>query len=282
MGSVVTVAGLLAACRDRDRAAAGSPPPRTVRYGAHPSQHADLHLPAGSADRLPVAVVVHGGFWRATYGYRLGTPLAADLAARGWAAWNLEYRRVGDGGGWPATFEDVAAGIDALAGPGQQAATGRLDLGRVVAVGHSAGGHLALWAGGRPRLPSGSIGAEPRIRLTGVVSQAGVADLVHAAEHLLGAGAAVALLGGSPAEQPERYRLASPTALVPVGVPVALVHGEDDQVVPIAQSERFAAAAARAGDRVTLTRLSGIGHFELIDPTSTAWAACRAHLDRLR
>jgi acetyl esterase/lipase len=256
--------------------------PLTVRYGDHPSQHADLHLPGGSARELPVAVVIHGGFWQAGYGAELGAPLAADLAARGWAAWNLEYRRVGGGGGWPATLADVAAGIDALAGAGQRAAHGRLDLARVAAVGHSAGGHLALWAASRPTLPAGTVGAAPRVRLAGAVSQAGVTDLALAAEQRLGDGAVLTLLGGTPAEWPERYRVASPIARLPAGVPVTLVHGTADAQVPIEQSRRYADAARTAGDPVTLTELAGVDHFALIDSRSSAWAVCQRHLGEFR
>ena len=249
----------------------------TLTYGDDENQRADLHLPAGSSRDLPIVVVLHGGFWRASYGYSLGTPLAADLADRGWAAWNLEYRRVGGGGGWPATFTDVAAGIDALATVAQPAAGGRLDLSTVVAIGHSAGGHLALWAAGRGDLPVGAPSAAPRVALCGAVSQAGVADLVRAAEDRLGGGAAIALLGGTPAEHPDRYALADPASHAPLDVPVALVHGEADGIVPISQSERY---AARGGD-VRFTRLPGVGHFELIDPTTPAWEACRRHLEGL-
>ncbi len=228
-----------------------------MRYGDDPSQLADLHLPAGSAAWLPVAVVIHGGFWHADYGYDLGTSLAVDLAEHGWAAWNLEYRRVGGGGGWPTTFVDVAAGIDALATVGQHAAHGRLDLARVAAVGHSAGGQLAVWAAARPDLPAGAPGAVPRVRLRGAVSQAGVVDLADAAQRGLGGGAVQAFLGGEPSERPDRYRAASPVSRLPIGVPVALVHGDADPLVPIAQSERFVAAAEARGERVALTPVAG-------------------------
>lgn len=255
--------------------AAGVPPPVTLRYGPDASQRVGLHLPAGPATGLPVAVIVHGGFWKALYGDSLGTPLAVDLANRGWAAWNVEYRRVGNGGGWPATLTDVAAAIDALAAAGQDAAGGRLDLDRVVAIGHSAGGHLAVWAAARPSLPAGAPGAAPRVRLAGAVSQAGVVDLAFGAAESLGGGAVAALLGGQPADLPERYALASPYERLPLGVPVALVHGTADRAVPISQSDRYAAAARAAGDPVTLDRLVGVDHFAHLDPGSEAWITCR-------
>jgi acetyl esterase/lipase len=254
----------------------------TVPYGDDPSQRADLYLPAGSGPGLPVAVVIHGGFWLSTYNSSLGAPLAIDLVNHGWAAWNLEYRRIGDGGGWPTTFADVAAGIDALATVGQRAARGRLDLDRVVAVGHSAGGQLAVWAAARPGLPGGVVGSGVAVPLRGAVSQAGVLDLATAAEQRLGGGVVVALLGGEPTARPDRYRLASPISRLPIGVPLALVHGDSDPLVPIAQSERFVAAAEAVGERVEFTRLAGIGHFELIDPSAPAWRICREHLDRFR
>lgn len=256
--------------------APGVPPAVRVSYGSRRDQYAELHLPAGAA-AVPVVVVLHGGFWRQRYRADLGTPLAADLANRGYAAWNLEYRRVGGAGGWPGTFADVAAGIDALAEAGQRAAVDRLDLSRVVAVGHSAGGHLAVWAAGRPRVPAGSPGAVPAVPLVGAVSQAGVLDLVTAARAGLGAGAVQDLLGGSPDTVPERYAAASPTALAPLGVPVVCVHGRADDVVPLRQSELFAAVDPRA----EVVVLPETGHFELIDPEDPAWGVCRDAAVRL-
>lgn len=248
--------------------------PVRLAYGADPSAFGELTLPPGDGP-VPVVVVVHGGFWRSAYGLDLGRPLAADLARAGVAAWNVEYRRVGDGGGWPATFADVAAAVDLLAGPGQEAAGGRLDLGRVVAVGHSAGGHLAAWLAARPGLPAGTPGAGPRVRLRGVVSQAGVLDLVDCAEQCLGRGAVAELLGGRPDRVPDRYALASPAARVPLGVPVVAVHGDADANVPIRQSERYVAAALAAGDDAELVRLPGVDHFAVIDPADPAWRTCR-------
>ena len=162
-------------------------------------------------------MIIHGGFWRAQYDLSLGRPLAADLAAHGFTCWNLEYRRVGDGGGWPATFADVAAGIDRLAGLD-------VDTSRVVAVGHSAGGQLAVWAAGRAKLPAGAPGAAPEVELAGVVSQAGVLDLATAARDGVGATAVPDLLGGSPAQVPERYALADPIQQVPLAAPVLCLH----------------------------------------------------------
>ena len=252
--------------------------PLTIRYGDDPSQFAELHLPTG-VDLAPVVVVIHGGFWLDTYGIELATPLAADLARAGHAGYAIEYRRVGNGGGWPQTFDDVAAAIDALAGP--DAPTDRIDLDRVVAVGHSAGGHLATWAAARPGLPAGAPGAGPAVELIGAVSQAGVVDLVAGARDGLGGGAVVALMGASPADQPDRYELASAFERLPLGVPVSLVHGRRDDIVPISQSERYADAAGRAGDDVELRVLPDAGHFEVIDPADDAWATCRAEIDRL-
>ena len=262
-------------------AAPGVGPARRLDYGGHPSQYGELTLPAGDGPVRGVAVVVHGGFWRQAYGLELGRPLAVDLANTGLAVWNVEYRRVGGDGGWPATFDDVAAALDLLAGPGQDAAGGRLVLDRVVAVGHSAGGHLGAWLAGRPGLPAGTPGAAPIVRLRGVVSQAGVLDLVDSAERGVGRGAAQDLLGGAPDAVPDRYALASPVARLPIGVPVVCVHGTEDANVPIRQSERFVDAARDAGEAVELVTLPGVDHFAVIDPATPAWRACRDAAERL-
>ena len=198
--------------------------------------------------------MLHGGFWRAAYGVELARPLAADLAAAGLAAVAVEYRRVGGGGGWPATLEDVAAALDALPDvPG----AGRLDLGAVTVIGHSAGGHLAAWSAGRHRLPAGAPGAGPRVRPVAVVSQAGVLDLERAAAQRMGDGAVTGFLGAGPAEAPERYAAADPVRLLPTGADVLLVHGASDTTVVPEQSERYAAAATAAGDRVEIRMVPG-------------------------
>jgi acetyl esterase/lipase len=252
--------------------------PLTLAYGTDPSQVADLHLPTEiNADDAswPVVVVIHGGFWGSGYGRSLGTELAADLAKHGVAAWNIEYRRVGNGGGWPSTLLDVARAVDALADIANPAAGGRLDLDRVGTVGHSAGGQLAMWLAGRHKLDADAPGARPTVRIRGVVSQAGVLDLVHGAAAGLGGGAVVRFLGGTPAEVPERYAHASPYELLPIGVPSTLVHGMKDKVVPIDQSDRYAAAAIAAGDIVDEQRLKGVDHFAPIDRRMRAWTVCR-------
>jgi acetyl esterase/lipase len=250
--------------------------PLRIAYGDHPSQFGELTLPTGAP--RAVVVVIHGGFWRQRFGLELGRPLADDLAAAGCAAWNIEYRRVGGDGGWPATFDDVAAAVDLLAGPAQEAAGGELPLDRVVAVGHSAGGHLATWLAARPGLPPDAPGAAPAVRLLGVVSQAGVLDLVDAQERGVGSGAPADLLGGGPDEVPDRYSLASPVARLPIGVPVVCVHGTADVNVPIRQSERFVAAA---GDAAELVTLPGADHFAVIDPAAEGWRVCREAAQRL-
>ncbi|MGG5753587.1 alpha/beta hydrolase [Zafaria sp. Z1313] len=248
--------------------------PAVHRYGDAPSQYAELTLPSGT--HRGTAVVIHGGYWRTEYDAGLGRPLAADLAARGWAAWNLEYRRTGgpgdDRGGWPETFEDVAAGLDLI--PGAFAGLG-LDPGPVVLIGHSAGGHLAVWAAGRHVLPAGSPGAEPLLRPAGVVSQSGVLCLHDAAARQLSDGAARILLGADPDEEPARWRGADPLAMLPIGVPVAVMHADADLDVPSAQGIRYAEAARAAGDPVRFHWTPG-DHYALINPESTAWAACVA------
>ena len=233
---------------------------RTVRYGDDPSQYGELGLP----DRTPrgVVVVVHGGFWKAEYDCSLGRPPAASLVEEGWAAWNLEYRRVGAGGGTPETCDDVAAGIDRLVD------VDGLDTSVVITLGHSAGGHLATWAAGR---------REPLVRVTGVVSQAGVLDLVRADRQGLGGGAVARLLGHRAGPADAEW---DPVQQVPLDVPVRCVHGRADVVVPVDQSQGYVAAATAAGADATLTEVDG-DHFVVIDPDSDAWARTLELLDGL-
>lgn len=279
-------------------AGAAIPSPAVSRqrldYGRRHGQHGDLWVPDGDPPATgggwPVVVLLHGGFWRALYTKSLMTPLAADVMDRGWAAWNLEYRRVGTipNGGWPATFDDVAAGVDHLAAPAV-ARSYRLDLTRVVAVGHSAGGHLALWAAARGKLPPGAPGGwaagagatAGTVPMCGAVGLAPVADLVEADRMGLGGGAVSRLMGGPPSRHEDRYAVADPALLLPLGVPQVVVHGDCDGAVPLALSRRYVEQAMAAGDPVTLDELAGVGHMELIDPASAAWSAAVAHLRRL-
>lgn len=251
-----------------------------IPYGSLPHQFGDLRLPAGSGPH-PVVVVVHGGFWRAKYDLEHVGHLCADLTQRGFATWSLEYRRVGhEGGGWPGTLEDVALGVDFLRTLERSHA---LDLSRVVALGHSAGGHLAMWLGARHRLPPGGpLHREDPLRLRGVVSLAGVVDLERAFAHRLGDGIVETFLGGPPASVPERYRTASPKALQPLGLPQVLVHGTEDDTVPVSMSEAFCARGCELGDPVRCITLPGAGHFEVIDPRSREWTDVVEAIQSLR
>lgn len=244
--------------------------PERYRYGGHPEQFGDLYRPAGSS--LGTVVLVHGGYWRAHYTLSLAAPLGRDLAARGFTAWNIEYRRVGNGGGWPRTFVDVAAAIDRLA-------TLEVDTGSVVAVGHSSGGHLAVWAAGRIGLPEGAPGARPRVPLTGVIAQAGLLDLGGAYRAQLSDAAVRELMGGSPDDVPARYAIADPLAGIPLSVPVLCLHAHDDVDVPFTQSSGYAREARAAGGQVELVETGG-DHFTLIDPCHPDWTVAVDTLTR--
>jgi acetyl esterase/lipase len=245
------------------------------QYGPDPAQFGELWLPGRGHEQAGTVVIIHGGFWRARYDLSLGRPLAADLMRRGYAVWNLEYRRAGAGGGWPATFEDIAAGIDLLAD--LPVATER-----VVAIGHSAGGHLAAWAAGRPRLPHGAPGAAPRVALTAVVAQAGVLALADCARDGTGGTAALDLMGGGPDDRPAEYRLADPIATVPAPAHILCLHSRNDDEVPFSYSQRYVAAAVNAGGTAALIETTG-DHYTLIDPATNDWrAAANALPDLLK
>ena len=257
------------------------PSNRAIRlaYGPGAFQFGDLRLPTGPGPH-PTVVLIHGGYWRARYGLKLMTALAKDLAARGYAAWNIEYRRTGNpGGGWPGTFLDVARAADYLR---EIAPRYVLDLQRVVPIGHSAGGHLALWLAGRPRIPAGDslAGGGPLVP-AGVISLAGVLDLALAWQLHLSMDAVVELLGGTPSEVPERYATTSPAALLPLGVPQVLFHGTADVHVPIEVSQAYARAAQAANDPVTYIELPGVDHFDVINPGSEAWERIVASLKNI-
>jgi acetyl esterase/lipase len=236
-----------------------------------PEQFGVLRVPSGDGPH-PVVALVHGGCWLADYDHAHVESAAEAITALGAASWSIEYRRIGhDGGGWPGTFRDVALGLDHLRA---LAPRHGLDLGRVVAVGHSAGGHLALWLAARWKLASSSevcIGSP--LALAGVVSLAGIPDL---RAYAVGRGRCNAsvrpLLGGTDAQMAARYEQASPLDLAPLGVALRLVHGARDTIVPLAQSEVLAQAERKAGGNVLLDVLSDAGHYDLIAPFARAWS----------
>ncbi len=243
------------------------PPDLVLSYGPDQDHVADLRLPA-SGNRIgpsrltaaPLVLLLHGGFWRAAFDRAHAGPLASALAQAGYAVCVPEYRRTGQaGGGWPGTFDDVAAAVDALPGIAAEAAAGRVDPAAVLLAGHSAGGHLALWAAARNLIPPGMPWRSEPPLARGVVALAAVSNLAACDEQGLGRGAAALLMGGGPA------------SLLPLSVPVLLVHGELDDVVPCGMSLDYAARAARAGGDVVCDALPGCGHFEVIDPLSGAW-----------
>ena len=231
----------------------------TEAYGPHISQRGDLYLP----ERNPRGVIclLHGGFWRMPYGREELNPLARTLCSDGFAVWNLEYRRIGGDGGWPNTFLDVAAGIDHLANI-------NLPLSRLIVAGHSAGGHLALWSAKRDGFPGlEAPGIHPKL----IIGLAPIADLIGGDKLDLGNGAIGNLIGSDPTNQcADRYRLVSPHERVPLGVRQVIIHGEQDNFVPITLSERYVEAAHAAGDDIKLIRLAKSGHMEFLDPESEA------------
>ena len=231
-------------------------------YGDGPLQRGEWFVPDADGP-LPTVMLVHGGFWRPRYDRTLEDAVAVDLCERGYLCWSIDY--AASDVAWPGTLLDVAAGYDHLL------SSERVDLDRISVVGHSAGGHLALWLASRHRLPDGAPGAArsviPRPRIC--VAQGAVAALGIAARQHLGADAPQALVGGGPDEVPDRYAVADPLALLPTGVRTVLIHGTDDDNVPMSQAERYVAAATALGDDASLVRYTG-GHFEHLDPTSEA------------
>ena len=238
-----------------------APPGLRIAYGTDEFQFGELYLPAGTGPH-PVAIVIHGGYWRARYDLRHIGHFCLALAKAGIAAWSLEYRRLGNaGGGFPGTFDDVQAGAMHLEKIAMERA---LDMKRVVATGHSAGGHLVLWLAKQRVAP-----------LRGVVPLAPVSDLRSAWELKLSSNVVEEFLGGSPSAVPERYKAASPMEMAPIGVKQRVIHGDRDDVVPVSMSREYVAAARMSGDDATLIEPKGAGHFELIDPRSAAWEQVR-------
>ena len=237
--------------------------PTTARWGSGPRQLGTWWAPSGSGP-FPLVVLVHGGYWRPVYDLSLEDEVAAHLASQGFLVWNVDYAPAGTP--WPATLLDAAAAYD------HGVRDGRVDTSRVAVVGHSAGGHLALWLGSRR---AGTPGGAPDVAPALVVGQAPVACLALGHEQRLGDGAVGLLVGGSPASYPDRYAEADPLALLPVDTPTVLIHGEADDVVPLSQPETYAAASS-----ARLVVVPG-GHFEHLDPRSEAIAALLEALQAL-
>ena len=280
-----------------DDSADGRRSVHTIAYGPAPSQVGELYLPSGSGP-FPVVALVHGGFWTALFDRRVMTPLADDLVERGYAVWNIEYRRIGEPGTrWPDTLTGVATAIDALKG-----LESTLDLARVAVVGHSAGGHLAAWTAARAALPAQTPGSRPLLGLRAAVSLAGVLDLVAAdavdfgtvladldapppagspemsrpdlaaaVAAQVGHGVVQVLLGGRATEVPERFAWASPVQLLPLEVPVLAVHGSQDDLVPPSHAQAYQRAALAHEAPVELVEVADAGHFDLIDPSHPSW-----------
>ncbi|MFE7710529.1 alpha/beta hydrolase family protein [Streptomyces sp. NPDC057486] len=285
------------AARDRDAVETESAfshpavaPDATAAYGTHPDQVIDFYAPRDGRAGAPVVVVLHGGAWRAPYDRQHVSPLADFLARRGFAVANVEYRRGSEipqqrgsgavAGRWPETFDDVAAAMDAL--PALLARElPEADARRLVVTGHSAGGHLALWAAARHVLPEGSpwrLPAAPPLR--GVVALAPIADFATAVELDVCSGAVGQLLGREE-DFAARSPYADPAALLPTGIATVLVQGRTDLTVPQAVAEAFVDAAAKAGETVGLTLLEEVGHFPLIDPAADACAVVAEEIAQL-
>ncbi|WP_153813641.1 alpha/beta hydrolase [Streptomyces sp. SUK 48] len=265
-------------------------PDATASYGSHPDQVIDFYAPRTTGDLpAPLVVVLHGGAWRARYDRRHVTPFAGFLADRGFAVANVEYRRGGDSepegdtppaGRWPDTFEDVAAALDALPDLARTALPGA-DARRTVLTGHSAGGHLALWAAARHVLPADSPWRLPEAAsLRGVVALAPIADFTTAEELAVCEHASLQLLGGE-AQFEDRLPYADPSRLLPTGIATTVVQGRADLVVPEAVAEAYADTAAKAGETVGLTLLADVGHFPLIDPSADACAVVAEEIAQL-
>lgn len=254
-------------------------PDARIAYGRGPHRFAELRLPKVETEgqRVPTVVVIHGGYWLAEIGVDHVGHACADLAARGYATWAIEYRRLGNiGGGWPGMFRDVGKAVDHLRGLADEH---RLDLDNLRVLGHSAGGQLGLWLAARRQLSeASSIYAADPLPVARVVALAPLSDLHMASELGLCAKVIEQVLAGSPEHRPQRYADTSPAARLPLGVEQRVLHGAADRLVPVAMSQAYAERAQAAGDDVSLEVLAEAGHFELVDPRAAQWARVVAAL----
>ncbi|MEM7343431.1 MAG: alpha/beta hydrolase [Chloroflexota bacterium] len=241
-------------------------------YGDDPNQFGDLYLPP-EGEKPALVILIHGGCWRAQYGLEPIGQMAADLAQHGVSVWSIEYRRLGNGGGWPTTFEDVGAAVDYTA---VLAEKHPLDLSKIVVVGHSAGGHLGLWLAARAQLKPGDLlyQANP-LAIDTVISLAGVCDLETAVARNICQESPAELMGGSPEDVPAHYRFGSPHAFLPLGTPHIHIAGQLDAAVPFDYVEGFVKTAEAQGDQVELIPFPNAGHFEIVTPTSDEWVTVR-------
>ncbi|MCY3832226.1 MAG: alpha/beta hydrolase [Chloroflexi bacterium] len=253
-------------------------PDHTYAYGAHSQQFGELTLPR-AAPPHPLIVLIHGGGYRELYDLKpLGSVVAA-LADRGFAVWNIEYRRFGNGGDYPQMFLDVSAAADYLP---QLAARHELDLSRVISMGHSAGGHLALWLAGRHKIETTSplFVAEP-LAVHGALALAPLADVSHGSESELSSDALLAVMGGTATSAPPAYGNGCPRQLLPLGARQQIIVGSEDKAM-LANAQRYADVATSAGDEVDLQVIEGVGHFEIVAVDTDAWAEVRNAAVRLR
>lgn len=247
-------------------------------YGTGSQQFGELTLPSATPP-YPVIILIHGGGYREMYNLRPLGAVATALATAGFAVWNIEYRRFGNGGDYPQMFLDVAAAADHLP---QIAQAHNLDLNRVIAVGHSAGGHLALWLAGRRQIESTSpiYFSEP-LAVHGAVALAPLADVTHGSESELSSDALLAVMGGDATQKPSVYRNGCPVRLLPLGKPQVIIVGSEDRSM-LDNAERYIAAAHEAGDDAQLIVLPGAGHFEIVAVETEEWSAVQRATAQLR
>lgn len=300
--ALASLVSLASACTrtatsDRDQLASAAPlmtpmdlqalpvraPDRRIAYGEDSSNYGELRLPGGAGPH-PVVVLIHGGCFKSAYATtRDLAPMGDALKDAGIATWNVEYRRVGQqGGGWPGTYLDVGRSVDHLRSLAREYP---LDLSRVVILGHSAGGHLAMWTAARSRVPASSplYIADP-LTVRGVIDLAGPLDMtanIPGYETLCRDSVITSLMGGTPAAVAERYAHASPIKLLPLGIPQVLIWGTQEDFVPRPFVDAYVAQATRAGDRVRLIVIPGAGHFETASPRASTWPKVEAAIRSL-
>jgi len=243
-----------------------------IPYGNHCSQFGELRIPK-KLKLSPVIVTIHGGFWQSKYDLYENDSICEDLTRRGFATWNIEYRRVGEnGGGWPGTFNDVIAAVNYLR---QLKKSYPIDLRNVIIIGHSAGGHLGLWLAARAKMVNGAkYFTELNVPIQKVISLAGVTDLktmwkIHKEQGIKNV--VGDLMEGSPIDHVKRYTISSPMELLPMDTEQILIHGDLDKHVPVQLSRDYYMKLKKTGGNVSFIELKDVEHFKIIDPQSNAW-----------